>query len=147
MNAPFVKTAPDPQTSYMAVVGGDGKELLRVAVGSGIGGTIGENSDAQAALVVFDASNPDADLSGLEGKMVLVDGEMDRRALFGVYRANPAAVFTVSDEQAARVTERISLDTGGRDRVRNAQRRRPNSYALTAQVAEQGGPVVFEKSR
>ncbi len=139
---PFVKTAPDPETSYMAVVGGDGKELLRVAVGSGIGGSIGENSEAQGPLTVFDASVEEPDFSGLEGKMVLVDGDMDRRAMWGLLRVGPAAVFTVSDEQAARVTERISLDTGGRDRVRNARRRFPNSYALTAQVAEQVRELV-----
>lgn len=134
---PFVSVAPDPATSHMTLLDAEGEELLKVAVGSGVGGRIGENSDARAPLVVSDASATDPDLEALRDKMVLIDGEMDRRSMFGLYRAGVAGLITVSDEGAQQITERISLDTGGRDRVRDARRRTPNSYVLSTAVANQ----------
>ncbi|MBK8979137.1 MAG: M20/M25/M40 family metallo-hydrolase [Planctomycetes bacterium] len=137
-SVPFVKMAPDLQTSWLAAVDADGTELFRVAVGSGVGGPIGENSDAIGELCVFDpaAAGDEPDLTPLRDKMVLLDGRVSPQSQWAIWRAGPKALLTVSDEAAARIDERISLDTGPRDVVRDARRRRPNGYAVSTELAQ-----------
>jgi hypothetical protein len=133
---PFVELGPVAQKSFLAVSDAQGTEVLRIAVGDGLGGQIGEESDADGALVVVDADEGIAEGVELEGRFVLLRGDLDRRTLFQVFRAGPAGMLTVDDEAAREVSKRIELDTGGRDRTRNARFRMPNRYVLTAAQAD-----------
>jgi len=141
-NVPFVGTRVAPEKSWIALMAGD-NEVLRLAVGKGVGGSISEKSSASAPVVFVVAQSPDdIDRQALGGKaVILVDRSKRTRwgmsqALMSVYRARTAAVFTVDDALAKRpvaARQRISYAGGG-----SGQRRwfrRQNRYALTQAAA------------
>lgn len=141
---PFVEVGAIAGKTWLAVEI-DGEEAFRVELGKGLGGDIAEDSDSKGDVVTLDLEAlREADrteraemLGGIEDKIVFVDGDIeDRRLLFGLIRQRPSAIVTVSDDSAAVAEGRVSLDTGPRDRTRNARFRFPNRYAISSAAGE-----------
>ncbi len=138
---PYVLTGPDAEKSYLAVLGADGAEILRVTPGKGVGGNISEKSDLTMEVVelVVESKDDFKDVD-VKGKAVIFTDKSSKnggfsRLTYTLWRAQPGAILTVNDKAANQPSKgRISYDGGG-NRVRGNQFRRPNSYYITAATA------------
>lgn len=139
---PCVTVGPDPDVSYIAVLDSEGNEIMRVAVGKGVGGAITEKSDAVYELTMLAAKSAD-DVEGadVKGKAVLFldespPGRRGTVASRALMRAQPGSILAVNDVLCNVVESRVSLGSRSRNRASAGRFRRPNSYSISSQVAE-----------
>ncbi len=141
-NVPCVSVGPDAEKSYVAIIDAEGKEILRIAIGKGIGGAVTENSDKEFELTSLIAkTEQDVTDASIEGKAVLFTDKSERGrrgsvALRAMFRKQPGPILTIDDTQCNVVESRVRLGTRNRNRARSGRFRRPNQYAISTAIAE-----------